>query len=42
MLPDQSERELVALLAPESPLLFAWARRALRDLAGVHAARFLV
>lgn len=32
----------MALLAPESPLLFAWARRALRDLAGDHADRFLV
>ncbi|GGV02865.1 hypothetical protein GCM10010182_20790 [Actinomadura cremea] len=41
VLPGQSERELVALLAPESPLLFACPPR-LRDLAGVHAARFLV
>ncbi|MEW2355420.1 glycohydrolase toxin TNT-related protein [Spirillospora sp. NPDC029432] len=36
------ERAAVARLAPESPLLFPWARRALRDIAGSGAARFLV
>lgn len=37
----RTERELVALLDPESPLLFAWARRALREIAGEAAGRFL-
>lgn len=36
----QDEHELVARLAPESPLLFARARRLLRDLAGDAAAPF--
>ncbi|TDD64481.1 glycohydrolase toxin TNT-related protein [Actinomadura rubrisoli] len=38
----QDERDLVAQLAPESPLLFARARRLLQDLSGDAVARFKV
>ncbi|GAA3969193.1 hypothetical protein GCM10023085_59390 [Actinomadura viridis] len=38
----QPERDLVPELAPESPLMFAWARRALRDVVGDRAEDFLV